>query len=236
MSVASLNRNRLGGAMARLNPTLVGGALAIAIAALVSLGIVDYYVDSMPEFWLDGERNVPAIFSALVLVFAAVTALALAGEFGQGTPMRRYTVGLGAIFAFMSLDEYDTFHEHFNDHFGIPWQLPYAPLIFVAVYLAWTLWEEMEEDPQGAAMWVAGAGAWALAQVLDLLQTTALDSDNTLTAFTATVVLEEGLEMAGSVLFALALLRALRLRQLGPALKAPGEPTMKQLLAEAEGL
>jgi hypothetical protein len=208
--------NRLSGAVARVNPTVVGIALAIAIATLVAFGIVDYYVQSMPGFWLDGEHNVPATFSALVLVFTAVTALALAGNYEKGTPMRRYVVGLAAFFAFMSLDEYNYFHEHFNDHFGIPWQLPYIPLLLVAGYLAWNLFEELEYYPPSAAMFAGGAGAWGLAQIFDLYQVTVLDTDNTLTAFTATVVAEEGLEMAGSVLFALALLTALRQRLRAP--------------------
>jgi hypothetical protein len=219
---APAGTNRLGGAVARINPTLVGVVLAIAIATLVGFGIVDFYVQSMPGFWLDGERNVPATFSALVLVFTAVIALAFAWEYERGTPMRRYAVGLAAFFAFMALDEYNYFHEHINDHFGIPWQLPYIPLFLVAGYLAWNLFEELEYYAPTAAMFAGGAGAWGLAQIFDLYQVTVLDTDNTLTAFTATVVAEEGLEMAGSVLFALALLTALRGRRLQRQSVAPG--------------
>jgi hypothetical protein len=54
------------------------------------------------------------------------------------------------------------------------------------------------------------AGAWGAAQLLDLYQTTALDTNDNLTSFRVTVVIEEGLEMIGSSLFVFAMLIALR--------------------------
>jgi hypothetical protein len=55
-----------------------------------------------------------------------------------------------------------------------------------------------------------------VAQFLDLYQTVVLDTNNDLTSFRVTVVIEEGLEMIGSSLFIFALVVALRSLSSGP--------------------
>jgi hypothetical protein len=171
---------------------------AIVIAALCVLGSIHYWVHRMQPFWLDGEHNFPATFSALLLVSAAVVTVLVAGQYPVRTTMRRVFLGLAGLFAFMSLDEFEYFHEHINDHFGFPWQVAYAPVLVAAAYLWIKAWREFRARTAAAPLWLGAAAAWGVAQLLDLYQTTALDTNDNLTSFKVTVVIEEGLEMIGS--------------------------------------
>ena len=105
----------------------------------------------------------------------------------------------------MSLDEALHFHERFNDRFGIPWQLPYAPVLLgafaAAVYLVGYL------HSRGVALrWIIAGVCWGVAQAFDLIETQFFATTDT--PFEVLVVLEEGLEMLGSSLFAWTLLDA----------------------------
>lgn len=194
----------------RVNLTQLAVADGLVIAALCVLGSIHFWVHRMQAFWLDGEHNFPATFSALLLVTAGVAALLFADQHPPRTTMRRVFLGLSGLFAFMSLDEFQYFHEHINDHFHFPWQVAYTPILIAAVYLWIKAWREFGARTEAATLWVAAAGAWAVAQGFDLYQNTVLDGNNNLAAFKTTVVIEEGLEMVGSSLFAFALLVALR--------------------------
>jgi hypothetical protein len=211
-----------------LHVNLTGLAVAdgLVIAALAALGSIHYWVHRMQPFWLDGEHNFPSTFSAALLVCAAVMAVLVAREYRPQTKLRRVFLGLAGLFAFMTLDEFEYFHEHINDHFDFPWQVAYAPILVAAAYLWITAWREMRARTDAAGLWIAAAAAWAAAQVLDLYQTTALDTNDNLTSFRVTVVIEEGLEMIGSSLFIFALIVALRsLSRPGAADGATAEPT-----------
>ncbi len=206
--------NRVRSTALRVNLTQLAVADGLIIAALLILGSIHYWVHRMQPFWLDGEHNFPATFSALLLVAAAVAALLVASENPSGSTMRWIYGGLAGLFAFMTLDEFQYFHEHVNDHFHFPWQVAYAPILVAAAYLWIKTWDDLRARTTAAPLWVYAAAAWGVAQVLDGFQTTALDGNDRLTSFHVTVVIEEGLEMIGSSLFAFALLVALR--QLSP--------------------
>src|SRR3954463_343303 len=195
-----------------LHVNLTGLAVAdgLVIAALAALGSIHYWVHRMQPFWLDGEHNFPSTFSAALLVCAAVMAVLVAREHPPQTKLRRVFLGLAGLFAFMTLDEFEYFHEHINDHFDFPWQAAYAPILVAAAYLWITAWREMRARTDAAGLWLGAAAAWGVAQVLDLYQTTALDTNDNLTSFKVTVVIEESLEMIGSSLFIFALIVALR--------------------------
>jgi hypothetical protein len=145
-----------------LHVNLTGLAVAdgLVIVALCTLGAIHYWVHRMQPFWLDGERNFPSTFSALLLVSAALVAVLVAREYPVRTTMRRVVLGLAGLFAFMTLDEFAYFHEHINDHFDFPWQAAYAPILLAAVYLWIKAWRELQARTAAAPLWLGAAAAW----------------------------------------------------------------------------
>src|SRR4051812_44523832 len=144
-----------------LHVNLTGLAVAdgLVIAALCVLGSIHYWGHRIQPFWLDGEHNFPSGFSAALLVCAAVMAVLVALEHPPRTKARRVFLGLACLFAFMTLDEFEYFHEHVNDHFGFPWQVAYVPILVAAAYLWIAAWRGMRARTGAAGLWLGGAGA-----------------------------------------------------------------------------
>ena len=187
--------------------------MAIAVGAVIvllgTLGAVDLLAPALPMsvLSLEGERTVPAAFSAVLLLAAGALAMMLStvsGSRGLGSPgLWRF---MGAFLVFMALDEAFAIHEHVSAAAtGITWQAFYAPICVSAV-IAWAA--ILHKLPSGAArgMWVAGAAAWFVSQVIEAVQW-----DGTVLVYQWTFVPEEMLEMTGSLLWGLALLLTLRM-------------------------
>ncbi len=98
-------------------------------------------------FSTDDEANVPTWFSAVLLVAVAVISLGISGVLrARGGPLRRYWVGLAAVFAYLSIDELAMVHEELiwqledlaeaGGFLAFPWVVVAAPLVavFVLVY------------------------------------------------------------------------------------------------------
>jgi hypothetical protein len=87
--------------------------LAFAVTAVLRYGYGHDHVFGMVRlFDLDGEQNVPALFSALqLLACSAVLALIAAGARRRGDRDALHWVGLSAAFAFLGLDEATSLHE-----------------------------------------------------------------------------------------------------------------------------
>jgi hypothetical protein len=173
---------------------------------LGALGALDLMAPSLSldVFHLDGERTVSAAFSAALLFGAGVLAWWISLVDGErlGSPgVWRF---MGAFLAFMALDELFAIHEHVSAaETGISWQVFYAPITVSAV-VAWFV--VLRRLPAGAArgMWIAGAGAWFVSQAIEAIQW-----EGNRLVHEWTFVPEETLEMAGSLLWGLALLVAL---------------------------
>jgi hypothetical protein len=182
--------------------------LGPVIVLLGVLGAVDLLAPSWPlaAFSLDGERTLPAFFSALLLLGAGLLAGQLSGEH---PPRLSATITWSAFMAiflvFMSLDELLGIHEHVSASVtGVSWQVFYAPVVVLAA-VAWFV--VLRRLPNGSArtLWVAGAAAWFVSQVIEAIQ---WDGDRLVHPWT--IVPEEMLEMAGTLAWGLALVIALR--------------------------
>jgi hypothetical protein len=189
-------------------PRQVAIAVGAAIALLGVLGAVDLLAPSLPMslLSLEGERRVPAAFSAGLLLGAGALAWMLStvsGSRGLGSPgLWRF---MGAFLVFMALDELFAIHEHVSAaETGITWQVFYAP-ISVSAVIAWAV--ILRRLPSGLArgLWLGGAAAWFVSQVIEAVQW-----DGTRLVYEWTFVPEEMLEMTGSLLWGLALLVTLR--------------------------
>jgi hypothetical protein len=196
-------------AMAReLGPaaTTVAILLATTIAVLGVLGAVHDASGQLAAFDLDAEvplhglipepNNVPVVLSSLLLLLAGGLALIMART------RDAVWLGMAAIFIYMGADELLVLHERVGDWAGVPWLIPYAPLI-VAIGAVWLtglarVWESQAQ----MALWVGGAAAWVCAQGFEALWYAVGSSTGPMSEFS---IPEETLEMLGSAMFLLAL-------------------------------
>jgi len=191
---------------------VVLGGLGVAFAAGAPLGLFD----------LDGEGNLPAAFSGLLLLVAAVLALALADRAASVGVSPRALWAMALVFGWMAVDEVFTVHEHLDEVTGVDWQLIYVPLLVVAAWGWARIWRSLRGRRLAWTPWLGGLLAWGLAQALELGTfggivrqgsiDTADEYDDAVgtVAYELEAIPEELLEMAGSLLWALGLLIVLR--------------------------
>lgn len=180
--------------------------LAAAIAVLGAAGVAAGLLD-VQAFNLDGERNVPAVFSTLLLAAAAGLVLVFSSTVHPGRPHRPGIV-MAFVVAWMSLDEFAAVHEFLERRTGVDWQTIYLPLMLVAGVTWVVILRELRVAPRAAVYWTIGASAWLVAQALEFFQ---WDGDRHVRGYAAMMVPEELLEMVGSSFLGLAMLAAIGL-------------------------
>jgi hypothetical protein len=189
-------------------------AAAVAAVAIAALGVAGTVVgtEAIPNqgpvshspFHLINERTIPAFFSGALLGAGALLAFLAARLEPRGERLS-WTV-FGLVLLLMSADEVAEIHERLETWTGTDWQQIYLPVAALAAVAWWRIVKHV----RGAArvMLVAGAVAWTIAFGLEDAQ---YDSrDRRVDLFEPMAITEEVLEMAGSALFGLALLTALR--------------------------
>jgi len=207
---------RLDRALRSLEPKVVAvvvlGALAV-IGALGAFQAAEGPVEAeggppprgfLGLFYLDGEYNLPSIFSAALWLFASLSLYA-AGRAREHGLRRQVWTGLAVALIYVALDEALSFHERLEGRTGVDWQLLYLPLLIVIT--AAGLYALLQSH--GAARWLllaAGAAAF-LAQMLEAVQ---WDGDDPVDAYRQLMVPEEILEPTAAALIAVAGLMLLR--------------------------
>ena len=171
-----------------------------------------------PEaFDLDGEYTVPAFFSAGLLALAALMALRLSrAERGVD---RALLVFLAAAFAFLAMDELFSIHERLDIRTDIDWQVLYLPAGIAFAWAVWRVTGSLGRRGPESRMIFAGLGAWVVAQLLEAavyseitpslidpeaMSSRQIDDKAHSLAYYALAIPEELLEMAGSLLLAVA--------------------------------
>lgn len=182
-------------------------ALALGGAVTV-LGLVGGLVAWRPEwgleqFDLDGERNVPATFSALLLLTGAALAVRLPAT---GVP-RSVSLAFGCLLAFAALDEAFELHEKLETRLGVDWQLLYVPVFVLAIVLWCWLVYALRGRRASIALLLAASACWVAAQLLEHEQ---WEPDGPVPGYTWMMVAEEILEMTGSALLVLGFATASR--------------------------
>lgn len=181
----------------------VGASLAAAIAILALLGTAAALSEQpwLAAFDLDGEWNVPSLFSSTLFAVAALLLFHL-----RGSRLRPpVAVGASALAFFACVDEASQVHEHLEAHFAIDWQRLYVPVFAVAAVLFGLLVMGLGSDRVVRRLLMASAGAWVLALVLEHRQ---WHGDTRRPGYEGMMVAEEVLEMSGSAVLVLALIRA----------------------------
>jgi hypothetical protein len=189
-----------------------GIAACAVVVAVVGAGGLLAIAD--PQRWasldLDAEFTAPAALSALALAAAGVVLLVAASR------TRSRAVGLvAALLLFMAVDEYLVLHERLESLTDVDWQKLYLPLYAVAGVAFLLVAYRHRRTLSFLVPWLAAAGLWAGAQVLERLE---WRGDIQLDHYTAKMVTEELFELGGTGCFLVAGLVLLGMR----ALAAPG--------------
>lgn len=184
--------------LARIDPPRFALVTGACIAGLVLMGSLWHAGTEVHGFDLRGETNFPSAFSAALLWFAALLALAVAAEVGR----RGALLVFAALFAFFGLDEFLVVHERLQDVTGLGRKVVYAPLALAAALVTAAVARQLRSTRGVIPLFLAGAAAWAGSQAIDALQPHNQPHWS--------VIPEELLEMSGTTLIALALLVALR--------------------------
>lgn len=196
---------------------LWSAAVVIVLLLLVNaaVGVLQATDRPVPELFelldVDAEASVPAWFSSLLL-FGAALALAAIAAVSRGRPgvrVGRWT-GLAVIFVLLSLDEAIALHERaiepVRDLIGgggalyFAWVVPAMVLlvVFAAVYLPF--WYRLPE-PTRTGFAVAGVVYVGGALGMEMVGAYLLTTFGAGIATGLTVLVEEGAEMVGSLLF-----------------------------------
>ena len=162
----------------------------------------------LSPFDLDGERNVPGLFSALLLLACAVLAFLLP----RSVAPRAVALIFSGALVLASLDEATEIHEKLERRLDVDWQLLYIP-VFVAAVVVWSLLVAgLRRNGFSLTLVLASAACWIASQALEALQ---WEDDGPAPGYTWMVVVEETLEMTGSALLLLALLTVVGARHGG---------------------
>ena len=189
---------------ARLRAGPVGVALGLGIAAvLAACWTTTFDRTDVPQpnhrfLDLNAEQSLPVLVSVGLLVLAAAAAYTWSRQ-GGGRPALLLT----GFLLFMAVEEGAFLHERIESRLDVDWQLLYLPVVALGGYL-WLRTLAGLPRPWPAALLVLGGTAWALSQVFEALQW-----EGERLAHVWMLFPEEGLEMAGSLLFALAFIAAL---------------------------
>jgi uncharacterized membrane protein YhaH (DUF805 family) len=170
------------------------------------MGALQFRGYNQPAFDLDAELSwqvsIPALFSAGLLFAAAMLALARARQIPDAR--RRGWVAIGAFLTFMGIDEMVEIHERLERVTEIDWQTLYVPIALIGAVAWFVILKQLWRHRSLSIAWIAGAGAWLIAQVLEDVQWG--PGDVLVSGAGSLIVAEETLEMSGSALFLLTLL------------------------------
>lgn len=203
-------------------PYIFGGFNHIIVRILLNL------------FYLDGEGNLPALFSTwLFLMNAALFAIVWKAKKQAGDPQRIWMV-LSAVFVFLALDESISIHErlidplrHAFDASGIfyyTWIIPYGiGIIGLAIFAIPVFWR-MEKKIR---FWfVLSAATYLFATIgLEMISGKYLTMRNEQKdiVYILIITLEELLEMAGLIILVYALLLLIRKKCNGFLITIPAD-------------
>jgi len=149
--------------------------IILALFAVQSV-ITYYYVHGVKElygidyaFHVNGEANVPALFSTISILCASAVAF-IAARAKSERERYRYWQLIAAVLLFLGLDEGAQLHETFADQLPIaaegvflgPWVAVYVPLVLVVAGFLGRFWIRLPLVPKiylatGALLYVASA-------------------------------------------------------------------------------
>jgi hypothetical protein len=180
--------------------------VALAVGAVIIAIAVAYAGPQHGGRGIDGERNLPALFSGALLLAAGTAGLVAARARRPGRE-RLALIAFSLLLAWLSFDEVTSFHERVENLVDVEWLLLYAPLGVVGAVAALIIVIELR-DRTAAWLMAGGTLAWAVSQALEGWQWGG-PTDVTLLHPQA-IFYEEILEMCGAACFLLMFLVLVR--------------------------
>ena len=212
--------------------------LALISAAFTVLGLVTQMLsvgtgpyghllgdDYAHLFDLDAEANLPAWYQTALLLVSAVLLWVIGASRPATDGFRRHWKFLAWVFVYISADENASLHEtmgfwiseHLGDSMGVyAWLIPGIAFVIFMGFVTWRFLRALP-PPIRRGMMIAAAVYVAGAAGVELIEAP-MDSMVGTLPFSAVVVVEETLEMAGLVIFIHTLLSYLRTLPRNPAL------------------
>ena len=192
----------------RLPVRRVAAANGVVIALLGAVGVLSIVFGSpFGSFDLDGERNIPATYSAALWFSVAVLAL-LMGRIDPAPGPPQLWLGLSGFFVFVSADEFGEIHERLERIVGVDWQILYSPVAVLALVLWLFVARRLRQIGVGLGLLLAGTVCGIASQVAEAVEYG--PGDERIAAFDELMVFEELVEMVGALLIGLAVLTALQ--------------------------
>jgi len=192
----------------RLPVASVAAANGVVIGLLGVLGVLSVAVGSpFGIFDLNDERNIPALYSAVLWLSLAVLALLL-GRLDPAPGLSHLWPWLAVLFVFVSADELGEIHERLERIVRIDWQILYSPIALLAFVLWLFVARRLRQIGAGFGLLLVGTVCGVASQVAEAVEYGS--GDERVAAFDELVVFEELVEMAGALLIGLALLKALQ--------------------------
>ena len=199
------------GVALRVEPRWLAVWVLACIAVLTALGIARFgYKDALSAFNLDGERNVPSLFSGVLWTCVGVLAVLVGRALGETAWYL-----LSGLFWLLAADEVLEFHERLENITGVDWQILYAPLALAAAPLWVLVGIRLKRLGTGFVPFVVATLLILVAQPLEALQVNSAGDPQP--GFRIYVVSEEVLEMLSALLLGLALLAVLQAHRIGRA-------------------
>jgi hypothetical protein len=201
---------------------------ALLIAASTAVEIIrylahhDYLYGLVPLFSLDGEQNIPSLFSTVLLLIASLLLAIIAMlEKGHLSPDTSRWVVLAVGFLLMAIDESVSIHEmlippmrrllggHDLGIFYFAWVVP--AMLLVGVLAIYFLPFVFRLPPRTAVVFVVAAAIYLGGAIgVELIEGKFRESHGVNLTFHLMVSLEEGMEMLGALVFIHALLDYIR--------------------------
>ena len=212
---------------AAVRPALLLGWSVVVIVVLGGLGIAYEAGVPLGLFDLDVEGTVPAGWSAGLLLAGGGLGLLLASlELPADEREHAWVAAFGGFLVFMGLDEGLRVHENLDAWLDFDWQVIYLPIAVAGGYAGLVTVRVLARMGERARLLVAGAGCWVVAQLIEAFQHAGEVRPGSIdggklseeeferasqdVAYVTSMIVEELLEMAGSLLFVLVLLGAVR--------------------------
>lgn len=212
-----------------LNPAACAGVLGLVAALLVLLSIGgqlstyilghDYLKGIVPLFYLGFEGNIPTFFSMLLLLSAAALLAVIARlNSRHGMPYASKWLILSTGFLYLAYDEAFSVHERFikpvrsllgDDSLGIFYYAWVIPGMVIVIMLALFFFNFLLSLPsRDRLMFLLSAGLYLGGAIgFELVGGSYAEMNGVKNlAYTMIVTVEEGLEMAGVIVFIYALL------------------------------
>ena len=188
----------------RIDTRRLGLIVGALIAVLGVMGILRYgNKEQLGAFNLDGERNVPAVFSATLWTLVSGVAVLV----GRADRWRAW-YAFAVVTLVVAADEFGEIHERLENKTGIDWQLLYLPVGILAAILFVAIGRRLWRLGAGFTPFAVAAGAGVVSQLLEEVQYG--ENDEPVRGYRVMVVSEEVLEMTAALLIGLALLATLR--------------------------